>query len=219
MGRAGKWIAFSPFLLLTAKRGSVTRFLTLGGEFGFRCLLCGCVIAKGGRGWLAKVLKRECLEKKKKNLKHSSDLLGDQESLPGGPCTGACSRQEGTRYQGPSALLQCFKALRRPLKMPWFIQKQPQIFCLWQEEREEIWLPELTPSSSSQSCPSCMQHALCCQSVRSRGKGRAAEAHNFLVFSLSFSLPFSLSLSFFLSVPFPRWHQNNVLSLSNIHGV
>lgn len=55
---------------------------------------------------------RECLGNFFFFLKHSSDLLGDQESLPGGPCTGACSRQEGARYQGPSALLQCFKVFR-----------------------------------------------------------------------------------------------------------
>lgn len=109
MGRAGKWIAFSPFLLLTAKRGSVTRFLTLGGEFGFRCLLCGCVIAKGGRGWLAKVLKRECLEKKKKKSEAFKWLAGGPGKPARWPMHWCLQQAGGCQIPGafsPSAVFQ-----------------------------------------------------------------------------------------------------------------
>lgn len=223
MGRAGKWIAFSPFLLLTAKRGSVTRFLTLGGEFGFRCLLCGCVIAKGGRGWLAKVLKRECLEKKKKKIwSIQVTCWGTRKA-----CQVAHALVPAAGRRVPDTRgLQPFCSVSRHSeglwKCPDSFRNNLRYFVCGRKKGKRSGSRNWPQAAPLRVVPlACSMHCAVSQwGAGGRGGLQKLTTSSFsLSLSLFLSLPFSLSLSFFLSVPFPRWHQNNVLSLSNIHGV
>ena len=90
----------------------MTGFPTLAGAFGFKCLLCSCVVAKGGRGLLGWETRKDT-EKRGGIVKHFSEalrnhLLRGQVGWPGGPCTCVCSIQEGNRYHRPSAPAQDF---------------------------------------------------------------------------------------------------------------
>lgn len=146
---------------------------------------------------------RECLGNFFFFLKHSSDLLGDQESLPGGPCTGACSRQEGARYQGPSALLQCFKVFRSGTQKAFenaliHSETTPDILSVAGRKGRDL-APRADPKQLLSEL-SLLHAAFTVLSVsEEQGEGEGCRSSQLPRFSLSFSLPFSpfLSVSFF----------------------